>query len=76
MVKQTFKVGDRVGYSKAWLQSTCQYTGDVPFARGVITALQPLGDNVLATIEWDAGFDMLGKVMCCNLWKVGTNNDA
>lgn len=43
-----------VGYSKQFLQSTGQYTGDVPFARGKVTALLPLGsDTVLAEIDWD-----------------------
>jgi hypothetical protein len=51
---QPIKVGDVVGYSKAFLQSTGQYTGDAPFARGKVTALHPLGtETILAEIEWD-----------------------
>ena len=43
-----------MGYSKAFLQSTGQYTGDVPFARGQVTALHPVGsETLLAEIEWD-----------------------
>lgn len=51
---QPIQVGDTVGYSKQFLQSTGQYTGDAPFARGTVTALQTLGtDVVLAEITWD-----------------------
>lgn len=50
---QTIDVGDTVGYSKAFLQSTGQHTGDVPFARGKVTALKTLGKDVtLADIDW------------------------
>ena len=50
---QPIQVGDIVGYSKAFLQSTGQYTGDAPFARGKVIALQPLGaDILLAEIDW------------------------
>jgi hypothetical protein len=47
------QVGDTVGYSKPFLQSTAQYAGDVPHARGKVTALVPVGDTLLAEIEWD-----------------------
>jgi hypothetical protein len=51
---QPIKVGDTVGYSKQFLQSTGQYTGDAPFARGKVTELLSLGsDTVLAEIDWD-----------------------
>ena len=51
---QPIQVGDRVGYSKQFLQSTGQYTGDVPFARGKVLALHTLSEDViLAEIEWD-----------------------
>jgi hypothetical protein len=51
---QPIKVGDTVGYSKAFLQSTGQLTGDAPFARGKVLELLPLGtDAILAEIEWD-----------------------
>jgi len=64
---QPIKVGDTVGYSKAFLQSTGQLTGDVPFARGKVLALQPLGtDTILAEIEWDKP-DLPAKVNVKNL---------
>jgi len=51
---QPIKVGDTVGYSKQFLQSTGQYTGDAPLARGKVTALLPLGtETTLAEIDWD-----------------------
>lgn len=50
---QPIKVGDMVGYGKQFLQSTGQYTGDAPFARGKVIALHSLGDTTLAEIEWD-----------------------
>ncbi len=51
---QPIQVGDMVGYSKQFLQSTGQYTGNVPFARGKVTALLPLDGGVtLAEIDWD-----------------------
>ena len=61
------QVGDTVGYSKAFLQSTGQYTGDAPFARGKVLALQPLGqDTILAEIEWDKP-DLPARVNVRNL---------
>jgi hypothetical protein len=51
---QPIQIGDVVGYSKAFLQSTGQYTGDALFARGKVTALHSLGaETLLAEIEWD-----------------------
>lgn len=50
---QPIQVGDTVGYSKQFLQSTGQYTGDAPFARGQVIALHSLGDITLAEIRWD-----------------------
>lgn len=46
-------VGDRVKYRREWLRSVGCVTGDMPFARGAITALQVVGTIVLATIAWD-----------------------
>lgn len=51
---QPIQVGDTVGYSKQFLQSTGQYTGEVPFARGRVIALHQIGNNVvLAEIDWN-----------------------
>jgi hypothetical protein len=45
--------GDRVAYSRQWLRSTGQMTGDVPQARGTVRSIEPLGSLRLAVIEWD-----------------------
>lgn len=50
---QAIAVGDRVCYSRRFLQSTGQLTGDTPHARGVVTAIVPLGQTALAEIDWD-----------------------
>jgi hypothetical protein len=64
---QPIKVGDMVGYSKQFLQSTGQYTGDAPFARGKVIALHPLGsDTLLAEIQWDKP-DLPARVNVRNL---------
>lgn len=64
---QPIQVGDKVGYSKTFLQSTGQYTGDVPFARGIVTALEILGaEIVLATIDWNTP-ELPSKVHVKNL---------
>jgi hypothetical protein len=63
---RTFAVGDRVRYTAAFLRSTGMYTGAIPQARGTITALEPFGGAVLATIDWcDA--DVPPRVITANL---------
>jgi hypothetical protein len=63
------QIGDTVAYSKQFLQSTWQYTGDAPLARGKITGLATLGDTVLAEVEWDRG-ELPGKLNVRNLSRV------
>lgn len=61
------QIGDTVGYSKRFLQSTGQYTGDAPFARGKVVGLQQLSPDVtLAEIEWDTD-DLPPRVNVRNL---------
>ncbi|WP_254508991.1 hypothetical protein [Anatilimnocola floriformis] len=68
--KPAIAVGDKVCYSRQFLQSTGQQTGDVPFARGTVTALVPLGkETLLAEIEWDNP-DLPNRVNIQNLSKV------
>lgn len=62
-------VGDKVAYSAAWLRSTGQQTGDVPFARGVIKGFQSIGSTTIAVVDWDR--DMPPKVNVKNLARVG-----
>jgi hypothetical protein len=67
---QKIKIGDRVAYSAAFLQSTGQYAGDAPHAKGIVVALTQLGESTLAQIEWDTP-DLPGKVNVANLCQVG-----
>lgn len=46
------EVGSKVAYSSAWLRSTGQGTGALPFARGIVTELKKMGETVIATIDW------------------------
>ncbi|HWY87125.1 MAG TPA: hypothetical protein VNX28_10390 [Gemmataceae bacterium] len=66
---QPLKVGDKVAYSKAFLQSTGSYTGDIPHARGEVTALISIGETTLAEITWDKP-DLPAKVNVKNLVSV------
>lgn len=60
------EVGDRVCYSRTFLQSTGQYTGDSPQGRGVVKALVPRGQTTLAEIEWNIP-DLPRRVNVANL---------
>lgn len=62
-------IGDRVCYSKQFLQSTGQLTGDIPFARGTVREITPLGQTQLATIDW-GNPEIPTKVNAANLSKV------
>jgi hypothetical protein len=63
---QSIKPGDSVAYSKAFLQSIGCYTGDMPQARGKVTALVPLGELTLAEIDWNLP-DLPARVNVKNL---------
>lgn len=48
-------IGDTVQYRKAWLQSTGNISGPLPFARGIVRALNPFGsDRFIADVDWGA----------------------
>ena len=61
--------GDRVCYSRTFLQSTGQQTGDLPFARGIVQRLIPLGETMLAEIAWEQP-DIPSRVHVANLSRV------
>ena len=63
------EVGDKVAYKASFLRNTGQYAGATPHARGVVTALTPLGDNALATIDWGDP-QIPAKALVSNLSKV------
>lgn len=63
MAKQKieFKPGDRVAFSRAFLQSTGQLTGAAPFARGVVERLDDLGPGfTIAAVLWDGAAEAHG----------------
>lgn len=69
---QTIEVGDKVAYSRTFPRSTGQYTRDVPAAKGIVTALVPLGtETPLAEIEWDKP-DLPARVDVNNLCRVNS----
>jgi hypothetical protein len=78
MAKKTFVVGDRVAYSAAWLKSTGQRTGDIPFLRGAVVSVADFGAVQLCVIAWTLNGvpyampsqyhdDGLGRVIAPNL---------
>ena len=64
------EIGYTMAYSKQFLQSTGQLTGDAPAARGTVTGLTTLGNLVLAEIAWDGNADLPAKVNVKNLCRV------
>ena len=51
---RSIQVGDTVAYSRQFLRSIACHTGDMPRAKGKVTALVPVGKEVmLAEIDWD-----------------------
>lgn len=48
-----FSVGEKVKFSRDFLRNTGQYTGDVPFARGIVQEVSDLVDMQLVTVQWD-----------------------
>ena len=53
-MSKNINIGDKVCYSANYLRSTGQYTGDIPFARGIVTELKSYGDDfIIATIDWE-----------------------
>ena len=70
MKTKNINIGDKVCYSANYLRSTGQYTGDIPFARGIVTKLKDYGDDfILATISWN-NEDVPAKVNVKNLSRV------
>lgn len=63
---KVFKTGQRVAFSRAFLKSTGQIAGDVPFLRGTVQSCQPVGKLQLCSISWD-GIEKAQNVLSCNL---------
>lgn len=66
---QPIRVGDQVAYSKRYLQSTGQLTGDMPILRGTVIEMTKLGDKPLAVVDWHDGTEPQ-KVLATNLCQV------
>lgn len=65
MAKRPIGIGDRVAYSAVWLRSTGTHTGEYPFLRGTVAALDTLSPGfTLATVDWGGG----------RSWPVNTGN--
>lgn len=59
-------LGERVMYSRNWLRSTGQFTGDAAFVVGTVTGALPLvGSWRVLTVRWDDG--RTTSVLDCNL---------
>jgi hypothetical protein len=58
--------GERVAYSRTFLQSIGALTGDMPFSRGVVEKIEEFGTLRLATVKWD-GEETPMRVAAANL---------
>jgi hypothetical protein len=64
------RCGDKVKYSRNFLRSTGMYTGDIPFAKGIVTNIKDYrGGLKIATIDW-RNPEIPEKVNTKNLTKV------
>jgi len=63
------QAGDKVAYSKRFLQSIGCHISDMASARGVVTAIRLLGEVILADIAWDTP-DLPERVNVRNLSRV------
>ena len=46
-------IGDSVQYNTKFLRAIGCYTGDLPFGRGIVTELIPIGNNTLCKVDWN-----------------------
>jgi len=65
------KIGDKVRMSREWLRNTGSYTGEVPHAKGTVTAIRAMGRASVAEVDWDTP-EAPSRVLVGNLVKVGT----
>lgn len=65
------KIGDRVGYTAAFLRSTGMYTGEEPGMRGEVIGFEDISQGfTLAIVDWSGHGTR--KVNVKNLAKVGS----
>ena len=67
---RAIELGDRVAYSAAFLRSTGQHTGRVPFLRGTVRAVEGNAHWRLCVIDWHDG--TVGRVLDANLARAGS----
>lgn len=63
------QAGDKVAYSKRFLQSIGCHIGGMASARGVVIAIVPVGEVALADIAWDTP-DLPERVNVRNLNRI------
>lgn len=71
---QKLTVGDRVMFSKHFLRSTGQTTGEVPFAEGTIISICSFGKHstmLMAYVNWNNP-NIPNKINLNNLVRMGT----
>jgi hypothetical protein len=67
MIRRPLAPGDRVQYATRWLRSIGAYTGDLPFARGTVAAVEDHGHGfVLVRVDWTRGAGS-PRVLAANL---------
>lgn len=58
--------GERVAYSREFLRSIGEYTGEMPQARGTVLELITIGETTLARLDWH-GAELPERVNVKNL---------
>jgi hypothetical protein len=69
-MKTAIVVGTRVRLAREWLRSAGVYTGEIPFATGIVEAIDPKFGKGLATVKWDLE-GLSPQVLVVNLSIVG-----
>jgi hypothetical protein len=74
--------GDRVRFSRRWLQSTATYSGDLPALKGTVQETRTFcrGGNTYCRVLWDTPYfadehgnpSRFSTVLSSNLHKLGT----
>jgi len=70
-----FNIGDKVHYSKSFLQSTGLIASEEAHANGVIENIKQINNRIqLITVKWN--IDLPNKILNTNLSKIGgVSND-
>lgn len=63
-------IGQRVRFTRSWLQSIGAYTGQLPQMRGTVTGIRKYsGGSVMVSVDWDVLYFQTKEtsVLSCNL---------